>query len=70
MTDRTCINDPTSRKVRNRGFRPIKYRTENEVRFGWLVEETPKYVRIRLPGDERSRKLPLSERRYIQELPR
>jgi len=65
-----AISNPTCRKVRNRGFRPVKYHTQNEVRFGWVVEETNKFIKVRLPGDDRSRKLPLSEKRFIQELPR
>lgn len=62
------IKDPTIRKVRNRNMRPIRYRTEDDVRHGWIVEETDKYVRVRFPGEDRSRKLPLSEWRFITEL--
>ena len=71
----SAIHEPTIRKIRNRGYVPIRYRMENasqtysEVRHGWEIERTEKHIVVQLVGDDHKRRLPLSEGRYIEVLP-
>jgi len=64
----TAIREPTTRKIRNRGWTPIRYRTEDEVRHGWQIERDERAIRIQLVGEDRARRLPLSEARFIEAL--
>ena len=66
------IKDPTTRKVLNRGWKPIRYRLAvgknyDEVRHGWVVSEDEKFIVVQLIGEERVRNLPVSEGRYIRD---
>jgi hypothetical protein len=78
------INEPTTRKVLNRGWRPIRYRIStnkygNQVGYGnlpafdeskqaWLIERTSEYLLVRLVGEETNRRVPLTEERYMVDL--
>ena len=60
---------PTIRKVLNRGYTPIKYREEDGgTRWGWEISRDERRITVQFPDDERPRKLPLSEGRYIEVL--
>ena len=52
---------PTMRKVLNRGWTPIQWRSRDGYRFGWMMERKRTRGRCRFPGDERPRWLPLAE---------
>ena len=67
MTDKSKTKTPTSRKVRNRGFTPIAYHSDNGVYNGWIYKETPKFSFARFPGLGR-KKLEKSELRYVRYL--
>jgi len=67
MTDKSKIKNPTSRKVRNRGFTTIAYHSDNGVYNGWSYKETPKFSFARFPGLGR-KKLEKSELRYVRYL--
>lgn len=62
------MKNPTTRKIRNRGWTPIRYRTEDEVRHGWEVCRDSKRITVHLVGDDRPRRLLLTEDRYIEVL--
>ena len=65
------IKDPTIRKIKNRGFKPIKYHMGGRhecVRYGWIVKEEPKVTIIRLVGDEKNRRVKGRDIKYITEL--
>ena len=57
----------TTRKVRNRGWTPIRYRTADEVRHGWIVKRGRKLLHIHLIGIG-NRRVPLEEERYMTEV--
>lgn len=62
---------PTSRKVRNRGYTPVRYRQEkphDEVRNGWILVKEDRRFKMQLVGDERARWYPNSELKYVTEL--
>lgn len=59
---------PTLRKVRNRGWTPIRYHTDDCVRTGWLIEEQPKAMLVHLVGDEGNKWIRGEERRYVRPL--
>ena len=67
MTDVSQIKNPTTRKVKNRGFTPIAYHSDNGVYNGWIYKETPKFAFARFPGLGRKR-LEKSELRYVRYL--
>lgn len=62
---------PTARKVRNRGFEPLRYRTDEGAFTCWIVRETPTRIRVHFidatSGHERW--LPKGELRYMSALP-
>ena len=64
---KTEIKNPTTRKVRNRGFTPISYRSDDGVYSGGIYKETPKFFFARFPGLGR-KKLEKSELRYVRYL--
>ena len=67
--DPADIKDPTIRKIKNRGFKPIRYWTgghHSEIRHGWLIREEPKVTIIRLVGDERNTKVKGTDRKFIK----
>lgn len=68
---KASIKDPTTRKVRNRGFVPCRYRTggdHSEVRNGWIIERTSSEALIRLVGEERNRRIRGIDLRHLVEL--
>ena len=67
MTDKSKIKNPTSRKVRNRGFTPIAYHGDNGVYNGWIYKQTPTYTFARFPALGR-KKLSKAEMRFVREL--
>ena len=67
MKDLSKIKNPTTRKVKNRGFTPIAYHTENGVYNGWVYKQTPKYTFARFPALGRKR-LEKSELRFVRYL--
>ena len=67
MTDVSQIKNPTTRKVKNRGFTPIAYHNGDGVYNGWIYKETPKFTFARFPGLGR-KKLEKSELRYVRYL--
>lgn len=68
--DIAAIKNPTIRKIKNRGFTPIKYHMDKlgGVHYGWIVREDAKTITIRLVGEEKNRKLKNKERKFITEL--
>jgi hypothetical protein len=67
MTDVSQIKNPTTRKVKNRGFTPIAYHNGDGVYNGWIYKETPKFTFARFPALGR-KKLEKSELRYVRYL--
>ena len=63
-----AIRNPTVRKVRNRGYTPIRYRTANGCHTGWIIHQTRTKLIIRLVGEERNRRVDIGERRYMTEI--
>ena len=61
------IKNPTTRKVRNRGFTPISYHSDNGVYSGWIYKQTPTYTFARFPALGR-KKLSKAEMRFVREL--
>lgn len=69
--DTAHIKDPTIRKIKNRGFKPIKYwlgGRHSEIRYGWIVKEEKNVTTVRLVGEEKNRRIKGRERKYITEL--
>lgn len=62
------IKNPTTRKVRNRGFVPLRYRSPDGVVHGWIVKEGRKWVHFFSVTDQRTLKLELTEQRYMKEV--
>lgn len=63
---KTSIKNPTSRKALNRGWKPIRYRTEaGPVRNGWEVSRDEKTIVVHLVGEATARKLPIAESQFI-----
>jgi len=58
----------TKRALAKRGLALIRYRSEDEVRHGWIVAEEGSVTRIQLIGEERVRRVKGDERRFIQVL--
>ena len=50
MRDLSKIKNPTTRKVKHRGFTPIAYHNGDGVYNGWIYKETPKFTFARFPG--------------------
>ncbi len=64
MTDRALLKTPTRRKVINRGFEPVRYRTDEGAFNGWIEKRGPKYLHCYFPSLGRKRVL-LSEERHM-----
>lgn len=66
------IRHPTLRKLRNRGLVAIRYHLpppRSEVKAGWIVKERPRGgLVIQLVGEDRIRRIPPAELRYITRL--
>ncbi len=60
--------NPTFRKVREQGWTPIRYRTANEAKNGWIIEKCPQYWLVRLVGEDVNRRLVHDEYQYVTEL--
>lgn len=72
--DKHGIKDPTLRKIRNRGYTPVRYYASlgageshrEEYRHGWLTgEETRAKVQIRLIGEDGNRWIRKEEMRHV-----
>lgn len=66
---KTTIHEPTTRKVHNRGWTPIRYRApgaHGSARNGWIIEEDAKHITVQLIGDEKPKHLPIKERKFIR----
>lgn len=62
------MKEPTSRKCRNRGLTPIRYRGQDQVHHGWIVERrTRGALTIHIVGEDRNRRLSADEARYVTE---
>ena len=64
---KTEIKNPTKRKVRNRGFTPVRYHHEFGVHNGWIYKQTPTYTFARFPALGR-KKLSKAEMRFVRYL--
>ena len=68
----TAIKNPTIRKIRNRGWTPIRYQLPDNsgYRWGWQMggNSNKGRIHIRLVGDERSRWLHREEGRFLVEV--
>ena len=61
------IKNPTIRKVRNRGFTPVRYHHESGFHDGWIYKVGTKWTYARFPslGNVRISK---ADMRYVKEL--
>ena len=64
---KTEIKNPTKRKVRNRGFTPVRYHHESGVHNGWIYKQMPTYTFARFPALGR-KKLSKAEMRFVRYL--
>ena len=64
---RHSIKNPTVRKVRNRGFTPVRYHHDTGVHHGWIYKVGTKYNHARFPslGNVRISK---ANMRFVREL--
>jgi len=64
--DTSNIKQPTLRKIRNRGFEPVKYQLPGAQGFayGWIYKRGRKLIHFRSPCTGRMR-VPLEEERYM-----
>ena len=61
------INNPTIRKVRNKGFTPVSYHHTSGVHSGWIYKRGTKWIHAHFPSLGNI-KLAKSELRYVKEL--
>ena len=61
------MKNPTYRKVINRGFTPIRYRTNTGTVFCWVEKTGRKLLHVRFT-DGRLRRVPMAEKRYMTEI--
>jgi hypothetical protein len=61
------MKNPTTRKVRNRGFSPVIYHTDHGQFSCWIEKEGRKLLHVRFT-DGALRRVPKAERRYMREL--
>lgn len=61
------IKNITKRKVRNRGYTPVRYRTPRQAVNGFVVKRGRKWMTFYSPATGR-RRLPLDEEQYMEEL--
>ena len=74
-----AIPNPTTRKVRNRGWRPVRYCDQvttargallsHAYRHGWLIADDGDEARVRFVGDERDTLIRGRDRKYLEVLP-
>lgn len=68
----SAIKNPTSRKVRNRGLVPMRYRLPDKPYgayvYGWIVNRGPKYLHFHCSTLGRTLRVPLAEERYMREV--
>lgn len=63
------IKNPTVRKLKNRGLKPVWYRTNEGCFTGWVEKRGRKWMYFRFAADQTKRKrIPLSEERYMEEI--
>ena len=64
---KTEIKNPTKRKVRNRGFTPVRYHHDSGIHNGWIYKVGTKYNHARFPslGNVRISKAAM---RFVREL--
>lgn len=67
MGSRKLTESPTVRRARNRGFEPVRYRSEHEVLNGWIEKRGRKWLHCFFPGAGR-KKLRKDEERYMTPL--
>lgn len=60
------IKDPTTRKVLNRGFVPVRYRTSDGNVHGWVESRGTKWLKFWSITDDRLLTLPLEEERFMR----
>lgn len=65
-----AIRNPTLRKVRNRGFVPVRYQTDGGFYHGWIVKHGREYVHVYVIAFDRVLRLPPSEARFIKAIER
>lgn len=61
------MDNPTLRKVRNRGWEPVRYRDYSGSHNGWIYKRGYKLLHCHFPSLGNV-KLPLEEERYMQPL--
>jgi len=61
------IKNPTKRKVRNRGFTPVRYHHDSGIHNGWIYKVGTKWTHARFPslGNVRISK---ADMRFVREL--
>jgi hypothetical protein len=59
------IRNPTTRKVRNRGFEPVTWHNADRIVSGWIYKTGRKWFYFFSPSTGRKR-LPLSERSHMR----
>ena len=63
------IKHPTIRKLKNRGITPLWYRTNEGCFTGWIEKRGRKWMWFRFTANPaKSKKIPLSEERYMEEI--
>ena len=64
---KTEIKNPTKRKVRNRGFTPVRYHHYSGIDYGWIYKFGTKWNHARFPslGNVRISK---GDMRFVREL--
>ena len=67
MMPNHLIKNATIRKVRNRGFTPVRYHHESGIHNGWIHKVGTKWIHAHFPslGSVRISK---TEMRYVKEL--
>ena len=61
------LKNPTVRKVKNRGWEPVRWRSTDGVYHGFIVRRGTKYLHCYFFALGRKR-LPLIEERYMKEI--
>ena len=64
---KTEIKNPTKRKIRNRGFTPVRYHHDSGIHHGWIYKFGTKWNHARFPslGNVRISK---GDMRFVREL--
>ena len=64
---KTEIKNPTKRKVRNRGFTPVRYHHDSGIHNGWIYKVGTKYNHARFPSLGNVR-ISEADMRFVREL--